>query len=512
MAYTPTEWNDGDTITAAKLNNAENGLRASGYTPTTWATGDTITAEKLNKLEQGIADAQVSVEPLTVTENGTVTAPTGTAYSPVTVNVPASPVTATENDVNFLDYDGTIVYSYTAAEFANLTAMPANPTHEGLTAQGWNWSLADAKAYVTECGMLDIGQMYITDNGDTRIVMEIEENAYAIGLSFAITNAAITINWGDGSEEESPVRIGYALKASHEYNLKGNYCISISSTSPLTYSSFPITDAINSDLSAANIGPKSHVVEFHQGNAILGAGILNELQRLRAVTCTNIGSGYANQFMNDISLKAIIVSNNEINAPNLSGCTNLQYVSLPISVTNVINNSFNSCNNLKRVQIPPNVETIGNSLFSGASALKSVSMPSITVLPINTFYHAVVLENYYLGEIETIGEACFRGCKSLNTVILSNTLKTIMANAFRDCEALEYITIPNSVTTLGNTLFPGNLKILKFESTTPPTATASSFSAINKTICTIYVPVGSLTAYTSAANYPNPSTYTYVEY
>jgi len=64
---------------------------------------------------------------------------------------------APEKDVNFIDYDGTILYSYTAAEFANLSALPANPTHSGLTAQGWNWSLSDAKTYVASYGKLWIG-------------------------------------------------------------------------------------------------------------------------------------------------------------------------------------------------------------------------------------------------------------------------------------------------------------------------------------------------------------------
>lgn len=41
------------------------------YTPTNWATGDTVTATKLNKIEQGIANAG-SGTPLvvTVTESG----------------------------------------------------------------------------------------------------------------------------------------------------------------------------------------------------------------------------------------------------------------------------------------------------------------------------------------------------------------------------------------------------------------------------------------------------------
>jgi hypothetical protein len=62
-----------------------------------------------------------------------------------------------KNDVTFYDYDGTILYSYSAADFANLSALPANPTHRGLTAQGWNWSLADAKTYVAAHGKLNIG-------------------------------------------------------------------------------------------------------------------------------------------------------------------------------------------------------------------------------------------------------------------------------------------------------------------------------------------------------------------
>ena len=66
--------------------------------------------------------------------------------------IPTGSVSVPRKDVIFIDYDGTVLYAYTAAEFAQLTEMPANPSHEGLTAQGWNWSLADAKAYVAKYG------------------------------------------------------------------------------------------------------------------------------------------------------------------------------------------------------------------------------------------------------------------------------------------------------------------------------------------------------------------------
>ena len=38
-----------------------------------------------------------------------------------------------EKDVNFYDYDGTRLYSYTLAEAQALTVLPTPPEHEGLT-------------------------------------------------------------------------------------------------------------------------------------------------------------------------------------------------------------------------------------------------------------------------------------------------------------------------------------------------------------------------------------------
>jgi hypothetical protein len=43
-----------------------------------------------------------------------------------------------EKDVNFYDYDGTLLYSYTKEECLELEELPSNPSHNGLVAQGWN--------------------------------------------------------------------------------------------------------------------------------------------------------------------------------------------------------------------------------------------------------------------------------------------------------------------------------------------------------------------------------------
>ena len=68
-------------------------------------------------------------------------------------NIPTGGSTVVEpKDVNFIDYDGTLLHSYTKAEINAMTResdLPANPSHPGLTSQGWNWTLAQIKAQLT---------------------------------------------------------------------------------------------------------------------------------------------------------------------------------------------------------------------------------------------------------------------------------------------------------------------------------------------------------------------------
>ena len=72
------------------------------------------------------------------------------------------------NDVNFFDYDGTLLYAYTWEEAKNLTALPKLPVHEGLEVREWNYTLEDIKAQGTETniGKADVGACVYNSNGD----------------------------------------------------------------------------------------------------------------------------------------------------------------------------------------------------------------------------------------------------------------------------------------------------------------------------------------------------------
>jgi hypothetical protein len=138
--------------------------------------------------------------------------------------------------------------------------------------------------------------------------------------------------------------------------------------------------------------------------------------------------------------------------------------------------------------------------------------------------------------VNSSGDSLFYGDKLLREVTISNNVARIGTYTFADCDGLAYVTIPDGVTSIGAGAFyqcrgltainiPKNvtsieaeafqncksLGRIRFEPTTPPTvAKANAFTGI-PTDCVISVPVGTLAAYTSAANYPSSSTYTYIE-
>ena len=132
---------------------------------------------------------------------------------------------AVMKDVNFYDYDGTLVASYTLAEAQALTALPDGPTHNGLTFQGWNWPLEKIHALTRP---MNVGAMYITDDGATRLHIRIATvGRMTVPLYIGQTVAnGVSIDWGDGSAAETLASTGN-VNTSHAYAEPGDYVISL---------------------------------------------------------------------------------------------------------------------------------------------------------------------------------------------------------------------------------------------------------------------------------------------
>ncbi len=153
---------------------------------------------------------------------------------------------APENDVNFYDYDGFRVASYTIDEAKALTALPTPPSHEGLTFQEWNWSLADIQTYDRQYA--DIGANYITTDGKTRMKVRMVDT-YALISFIILRTGTIVIDWGDGSEstvsKDSGTGTGYA-SANHTYQTTGEYILKFAFTPNDENSAYGFRDRQNS--------------------------------------------------------------------------------------------------------------------------------------------------------------------------------------------------------------------------------------------------------------------------
>ena len=282
---------------------------------------------------------------------------------------------ATRKDVNFYDYDGTIVNSYTAEEFAELTALPDNPSHDGLTAQGWNWSLSDAKTYVAANGKLDIGQMYAsnTTDGKTYLHIRLGEGRLKpyLGLTGNSSGTAVSIDWGDGSTVEAVTLDTSTVYTPHEYASDGKYVISISVTSG--------SISLNSTSSSTNIFRKSS--SENGGYDRVYANIL-----MRAELGTGVTSIGAEAFYNCTSLTTVIISSSvtSIGASAFRSRNSLTTIVIPSSVTSIQSNAFYGCYALASIAIPSSVTSIGASAFFNARGLGFIKLSSITPPTVGT--------------------------------------------------------------------------------------------------------------------------------
>lgn len=131
-----------------------------------------------------------------------------------------------ESDINFWDYEGTLLYSWTLAELATKTELPPLPSHDGLICQGWNWTLQDIKDAGRE---LDIGALYITDDGKTRLYVDVDTETWDdFVLNYWQSNInTTTVDWGDGTTPETKNASSY-IEHRHVYASSGSYVITMS--------------------------------------------------------------------------------------------------------------------------------------------------------------------------------------------------------------------------------------------------------------------------------------------
>ena len=259
----------------------------------------------------------------------------------MTVNVSggASP-SAKWDDVIFIDYDGSVLYSYSLSEAQTLTDLPTLPSHDGLVCQGWNCTLEAIKALNSP---VTVGAMYITDDGATRLhirIATIGRMTVPLYIGQTVANG-VSIDWGDESAAETLSGTGN-VNTSHTYAEPGDYIISLMPQGGCTLS--------------LGSGASSHCVIGATGNnGIVYCNMLQDVSIGKNVT--SIGSGA------------------------FESCYSLASITIPGGVTSIGNSAFYKCHSLANITIPSGVTSIGSNAFYNCFGMRYYDFSACTSIP-----------------------------------------------------------------------------------------------------------------------------------
>ena len=314
--------------------------------------------------------------------------------------------------VKIIDYDGTVLHSYTREGFLALTEYPdCSRTVDGRAYHSGEFTYDFAKAQkivrdseIHTSSVLNIGLCYWLSNNDTYLYITLDpDDSKEVCISYSTDIDDIIIDWGDGTEK-------YILDSSnniepHIYETSGEYVITISNPRDLQCSlgtngnhvlfSMDTNLTLNKILKKAFLSPKFCYGEcgfegsYNLSNVIIGTTSNEEFY--------NAYNSCASLFMNCYNLNCI----------NIPKC--FSYI---ISYPNIFEYS-----GLKYITCNSTSQGIGSYAFNNCKSLKEITFYNVTNINLFVFRNCCSLESAIItGSYNEIPNGCFDGCTSLNKI------------------------------------------------------------------------------------------------
>lgn len=349
-----------------------------------------------------------------------------------------------ESDINFWDYEGTLLYAWTLAELATKTELPPLPSHDGLICQGWNWTLQDIKDAGRE---LDIGALYITDDGKTRLYVDVDTETWDdFVLNYWQSNInTTTVDWGDGTTPETKDASSW-IEHRHVYASSGSYVITMSvkdgKTMWLGHDGRMLIANGETDsgrcamLRRVEVGARA-VATDHQ--------CFHNCCRLESISLPQTTKIYtARAFEQCTQLRVFVAADMDEVGQSFYQCCNLRAIATPKGTTQtsdyaIANTAVRQVNfdmtatiqaqAIERVHIKAVNGQVGN--FSGCRALLEVTIPA---------------------DATTFVSAAFQGDNALRRVTCLGDIASIPAQVFQRCYPLRFVDFTHctAVPTLAN--------------------------------------------------------------
>lgn len=323
-------------------------------------------------------------------------------------STPAPVIEPEEKAVNFYDYDGRRLFSYTAEEAAALTELPTPPARDGLVFQEWNWTIDEVK----KAKAADIGANYTTSDGKTRLYIKIDNQARKDMTLNLYQNSAgdISVDWGDGSAAETSETAG-DISLPHTYESAGEYTITLTvktgAKAGLGHFSSPYKQIFTG--SGTNPDPDTFSSNIHT-NALIKVEIGDDIA--------------------DIENEAFY------------GCENLESINIPVSIAHIKADAFLDCRKLqwisnKHMLSMYNFALTENGLQRAAFGGGGYAFGLSAAFQQNKGLRRSVLPTHY----SAIMSSDYNGCTALVEVICNNNIKKIGSMAFFGCYSLKRLDL-----------------------------------------------------------------------
>lgn len=408
-----------------------------------------------------------------------------------------------EKDVNFYDYDGTLLHSYTVEEAQKLTALPKLPEQPGLICQEWNWTLDEIKAHD---GNVDVGATYVTDDGSTRLYVEMPDGLTTFQLT--LDGYGGTIDWGDGSSADKFG--GGRGEKSHTYARPGEYVISMKSNNLILGRNSSSYNFIG-DLSTSNYALFNTLkkVELGAGVERIDRNTFEKCYELKSITIPNgvkMFSTYV--FKNCQKLGSIVIPRkvDKIHNYFLSDCNALRIASIGYGATAIGTYAFQNCYNLASITLPESIASVGETAFYYCYGLENASLSSgMPSVGSSSFASCSGLRKITIPNgVTDIGSSAFSSCNLLSDVSMTDEIVSIGSTAFGACNGLVKIVMPSDLATIGERVFYNckGLKIVDFSycKGVPALSNISAFTGL-PTNYEIRVPASLYDSWKAATNW-----------
>lgn len=157
------------------------------------------------------------------------------------------------------------------------------------------------------------------------------------------------------------------------------------------------------------------------------------------------------------SLSKVVIPNSVILIEDASfdGCSSLSSIQIPDSVTDIGTYAFANCTTLQSIALPNGLEDIQEGLFQNCTSLNTIELPESLI-----YIFPYAFENSGLTEIDLtqeglyfIEDGAFRNCSQLKNVQFGENLLYIDREAFRYCSSLQQIALPAKLDGIGQYAF-----------------------------------------------------------